>query len=671
MKPSTFYPGIEGLRAIAVMAVIFSHASIPGFSGGFIGVDVFFVISGFLICRLILLEIGLRGKLDLLNFWSRRVRRLLPNAVLLLVVTLAIGFFILPRFMFQNLLEDARMAALQVANYHFASAAVDYFRFDDPPSPLLHFWSLAVEEQFYIVLPISVMLISVVSKSSALRPIGLYFLLTIILSFSTMLYVVASNQPAAFFHSWARAWQLAAGGLVGYLLITRPINWERFLETTNSSFFNATWLGWVGLCSIFGCIFLLDENSRYPGLSALVPTLGAVAVIISIVFTQQSTRLDSMFLSTKPLRWIGERSYSWYLWHWPFIVYAEWISPDTEGIKIWGAVLGVLLGTIAYSFVENPLRHSAQLASFPKRTMYAGIGSIVVILLLTLTASHLSNSTAEVDRIRASAIKDASVDLGLIYQDKCHLDLLSIRQATCEYGVNNAKRRVVLFGDSHAAQWFSGIREAALQEGWSFRSWTKSGCPAMEVDLWDPKRRTTYRECEQWREQIMSSLTGTYSPDLVIISNRSDYVGWLRDPISGQIAGRLQSLELAREGLRRIVGRLISAGVRVVIVKDTPKMMRSYAECFASGGEASCDWSRQKAIPKPWIEVDMLNENFLGKGVELLDLTDRICEPEVCRITKDDDIIWRDNHHLTSSFALKQSDAFRKILANFRESLSK
>jgi peptidoglycan/LPS O-acetylase OafA/YrhL len=658
---SPHHPAIEGLRAIAVLAVVLAHALVPGFSGGFIGVDVFFVISGFLICRLLFDELAREGKIDLIRFWARRMRRLLPNATLVLLAVLLAGLVLVPGFMRAGVAKDITMSALQVSNYHFARTAVDYFAQDDQQSLVLHFWSLAVEEQFYIVWPALLALLCVVVGRHALSVSRWLLVIICVASLAGMLYAITLSQPVAFFHSWSRAWQLGIGGILAIAFNAgvgqaggRLLPWLSVM-------------GWVGLVAIFASIHFLDETMLYPGLPALWPTLAAAAVVAAVTLPRVTSGDDSWgvgkALSAAPLRWLGARSYSWYLWHWPLLILAEAAYPDLAGVRMIGASAALIVAAAMFTFIEDPIRRGERLAIPAGSTLLAGLASILVVVAAAAGFARVPH-TGDANAVTRNALMtDANADLGRNYYDKCHLPVEATKQPDCEYGTRGGKLRVVLFGDSHAAQWFEGLDAAATAEGWTLRSWTKSSCPASDVSIWYPPRRTSFHECDTWRSAQMAALTGPNRPDAVVLSNSLNYTGWLERPgAPGRLLLKGEAEGVMRAGLARTIQTLVDAGVPVIVVRDTPRMIRSIARCYVSAGGSACDLIRERALPRQGGDVEVARAFPPAAGVRLLDLTDRICEPNVCRVVRDGKVIWRDSHHVRANFAKDQSEHFQRLL---------
>lgn len=661
---SKYHPAIEGLRAIAVLSVVLAHALVPGFSGGFIGVDVFFVISGFLICRLLFDEIEREGRIHLVRFWARRVRRLLPNATLTLFAVLLIGIVLIPGYMRAGVGQDVAMSALQVSNFHFALSAVDYFRQDDPQSPVLHFWSLAVEEQFYVVWPALLAMLCGVLGIRAAIFVRLLLVIVCAASMVGMLQAITISQPVAFFHSWARAWQLGIGGLLA-------VAYKAGVGRAGSRFVNPASfaplfgvLGWVGLGVIITSIRVLDESTLYPGMPAMLPTFGTAAILAGVTLPLQKAWGVGVLLTANPLRWLGARSYGWYLWHWPMLIFIEMLYPSLPGVRIVGAAAGLAAACVVFKFVEDPIRRGDLFPMPHMRVLLTGLASILLVVAAAAGFARAPSVGDDLAAARSTTIEEAGADLGRVYQDKCHLDVEATKQPDCEYGKVGGRPRVVLFGDSHAAQWFAALEAAAASEGWSMRSWTKSSCPVNDIRVWYPPRRAAFHECDSWREAIMAELTGPNRPDVVVLSSLQDYTGWLEKPGEpGSLLRKDEAEPIVRAGLERTLRRLVDADVTVIVVRDTPRMIKSFAQCYVGNGGSSCDLIRERALPKPWIDVEVARSFGVNASLRLLDLTDQICEPYVCRLLRDGQLIWRDSHHIRASFAMRQSSYFRRILA--------
>lgn len=635
-----FRKDIEGLRAVSIVSVVLYHVQAPGFSGGFIGVDIFFVISGFLISGLLLDEAAATQRIDLVRFWSRRARRLLPNASLTLLATLALATVIFPTHTRDLLAKEVAAAALYVSNYYFAANAVDYFRAEDALSPVMHFWSLSIEEQFYLVWPVALLVAYRTSRGPAL--VAPMLCAVWLLSFAACVSLVRESQPLAFFHTETRCWQLATGALAAWWLrrggALPPV------------------IGWAGLAGIAGGIAGLDDAMTYPGMLALLPTLCAAAVLAARPTNGWSS--PERLLALPLLQWLGARSYSWYLWHWPVIVFAAALFPASPLAALLALPVSLAIASIVFSRFEDPIRRGRTWPSPPGRSLAGGAAAIAAVLVGSAAFARmpvLGGASAEL----IAALKRAAKDHGPNYADKCHRGYDDTTQPACSYGNRAGAHRVVLFGDSHAAQWFAPVDAAAKAAGWRFDTWTKTSCPSADVTVWYRPRRAPYVACDDWRAAVLAQLTGRQRPDLVLISNFEGYDALVaRD--TGRVEFGAEAEILWDAGLRAVLDRLVEAGIAVVIIRDTPRASKTFAKCLAAGGGAQCDRPRAQAVTD-----GAAHASPTGPGIEVLDLTDRICGPKACPVLKDNMVVYSDYHHLTSSFAATLRSDFDLLLRRY------
>src|SRR5262245_2436769 len=368
-----FRPDIEGLRGIAVLIVVLFHCGIAGFSGGFVGVDVFFVLSGYLITGLLVAEIQKTSKLSLLQFYARRVRRLLPASALTLVVTLLIGAMILAPKELTNAGHAGRAAALYISNVFFDINAGDYFAPNVKSNPLLHMWSLAVEEQFYLFWPLLILLSLRLWRS--MRTLVTVLAGVTIISLGIGVWFTKHGGTFAFYELPARAWEFGIGGLA--VLLPRG--------TLKLPF--GLWLafGWLGILAILGSAhFILGETS-FPGWVALIPAVGTVAALIA--GAEHPRRGVGLVLHSNPLQMLGKLSYSWYLWHWPFLVFSAALLPNISiAGKTAAAALSLAVAGISHRFVEDPIRFHPSLLKRPALSVCLG----AVVTLFSLGAAFLS-----------------------------------------------------------------------------------------------------------------------------------------------------------------------------------------------------------------------------------------------------------------------------------------
>jgi len=351
-QSASFRPDIEGLRGIAILIVVLFHCGVPGFSGGFIGVDVFFVLSGYLITGLLVDEVQKQSKLSLLQFYARRVRRLLPASALTLMLTLLIGAIILSPQELDNTGHAGRATALYVSNIFFDKNAGDYFAPNVKSNPLLHTWSLAVEEQFYLFWPLLILLSLRLWRSMK----GLVIVLSglTIISLGIGVWLTARGGTFAFYELPARAWEFSIGGLARMFPRDRlriPFSW---------------WLafGWLGILTILGSTHLIFGDANFPGWIALIPVLGTVAALIAGI--ECPGRGIGIVLNSDLLQILGKLSYSWYLWHWPFLVFSVALFPNISVTgKTVAAAASLAVAGITHHFVENPIRFHPYLLNVP------------------------------------------------------------------------------------------------------------------------------------------------------------------------------------------------------------------------------------------------------------------------------------------------------------------
>lgn len=365
-----FRPDIEGMRAVAVGLVLLYHGFHAPFTGGFVGVDVFFVISGFLITNLLLHEKARNGGISVSRFYARRVRRILPAATLVVLATVFASYRWLGFIAGNEIAEDAKWAAVFTANIHFGRLGTDYLGSKLPPSPLQHMWSLGVEEQFYLVWPGLFLALVLVVKGARQRK-ALAILLPVIIGSSLAWSVIEtrSNATWAYFSPLTRAWELALGALVAVL-------------ATAVARVRPSWLiELLSLCGIGGIIvsaLVLNSSTHYPGSAVILPVT-STAVLIAAGCANPRT-LVGRALAVRPMQWMGARSYSLYLWHWPFlIIAAEYTGHDLSAIQNTGLLLLALAATaLTYQLVENPVRRAHVLATRTKLTLAIGVVLIIV-----------------------------------------------------------------------------------------------------------------------------------------------------------------------------------------------------------------------------------------------------------------------------------------------------
>lgn len=615
-----FRPDIEGLRALAILLVVGYHAGVPGFSGGYVGVDVFFVLSGYLITWLLVHEVETTGALDFFEFYARRARRLLPAvAALLVVITGASAVLYSP-------LEQLRVAKTAVAtaaylsNVYFAKGAMDYFGAVNETNPLLHTWSLSVEEQFYLVWPLLVFLAHRARGGFSPRRLLGWMTVVAVLSFGLSVYVTATAQPLAFFHSPLRAWEFAAGALG--LLLPR-------LKREGS------WTGLGGLALVLAAAISFSEETSFPGVAALLPVSGTVLILR----TEGAGRLGRV-LGWRPFQEAGRLSYSWYLWHWPVLVLGASVLPAPSlAVRLALVALSLGLAEASYRWVEDPIRHSAFLARRARRSLAMGGVLTACGVLLGLGWLAAATQWTQIPAQRPYAqIRD---DNPAIARNGCHagFEPTTARFLDCAVGPDTA-RTVVLFGDSHAGQWYPVLEDIAETRGWRLIPATKASCPAADAAIHLSTLRRTYHECEAWRDDVFEKIAAL-RPDLVIAVSENDQP-W--GPAEWEA------------GTQRTADALAATSDRVVFLRDTPHPGFDVPACVARAA-----W-RLRGVPVSACTVRDVDASdgaaYAAEraaaarypNVESVDLNGLICPGGACAAERDGMLVYRDDHHLTATF---------------------
>ncbi|HXV05640.1 MAG TPA: acyltransferase family protein [Solirubrobacterales bacterium] len=665
----SFRADIEGLRAVAILAVLACHAGIAWLAGGYVGVDVFFVISGFLITRLLLDEVDRSGTISISRFYARRAKRLLPQAALLLIAVAALSLLVLSPLRGVEISGDIVSSGLYMANWHFAAHAVDYFAQGAEPSPVLHLWSLGIEEQFYLVWPALLLgLVWLGRRRGSVRPIVCVALALLFAGSLTLGIEQTAAQPAwAYFSTFDRAWELALGAalaLLGSVGLPRPL---------------AAVLGWAGLGAIAYAVLAFDAQTSFPGAVALVPTLGAAALIVSGAARRAPAKLSpATALSLPPVRYVGRISYAWYLWHWPALVFAAAIFGPLSALAGIAVVLAALLPTVvSHHLVENPLRHSRRLTSLPSRGLALGaacMASAVVagIMLIhlqptlhTLPAAEAKGALALLReprlQRRATAIRPnplhAGADLPRVYYDGCLTGIEGTASHSCLYGDPHGNSTLVLFGDSHAMQHFPAIQAVAKRNRWRLVVLAKRECTPAEARVRDAVEKREYSQCDVWRQHMLERIEASGGPVTVVLGSDTAYTAY--GPHGEELSGRANAAAL-EAGYVATLKRLRRAGIGAVVVRDTPEAPGSVPSCVSEHMQdlGAC------AFPKEhrWNRSFDLRAARQVPETGLIDVTPEICSGRLCRAVIGSVLVYRDNAHLTATFSRTLSRWFEPAL---------
>ncbi|MGB0064206.1 MAG: acyltransferase family protein, partial [Terracidiphilus sp.] len=526
-----FRPDIEGLRALAILLVIFSHAGLPVFPSGFIGVDVFFVLSGYLITRLLLEEIRTTGRIRFSRFYARRARRLLPAALLLVVAVCLVEAVVINPLEQYRVLKAAFATLLYSSNIYFAHVSESYFNLLSAANPLLHTWSLAVEEQFYLVWPILLLLLTRGRRSARALLSALVALAA--LSFAFCIWCTSHNLMSAFFNSPARAWEFCLGALLALV----P---DAYLHRNQQSY---SWLGACGFAGLLLCAQWIP-SSEFPGFVAIFPALGAMAILLAGAAAPSS--LVPRLLSTQPAQIIGRLSYSLYLWHWPALVIGQQLFPSGSlAVRLAAIAVAAALAALTYWLVENPIRFHPFLLPRPGLTLkLALIAACISIGALGTWRISLLHSA------QYQKFNQVLHDIPTLYLRGCSSELTDPRPRLCSFGETQSPRStVVLFGDSHAAEWFPALEEIAQEQHWKLISLVKPGCTPLKLE--EESWPVMGRVCAEWWRSSIAQIHALH-PDMVIVSCSTIHTEangtLLTDPARWQQAARATFVALSQPG---------------------------------------------------------------------------------------------------------------------------
>lgn len=634
---ANFRPDIEGLRALAVLLVVVAHAGVPGLAGGYIGVDVFFVISGFLITRLLQTEQQRSGSIDVVAFYARRARRLLPAFVLVLGVVLAAIWTVYAPIEQPRLFNSAFATTLYFSNVHYALESTNYMAPAAKLDPLLHTWSLGVEEQFYLAWPFLLLLMAALARRNQgrLSVPALVMGGLMLVSLLATLHLTATRQPLAFFLPFTRAWEFAAGALVAlfaerWLLPGGTL--ARLLARPRA----AAALAGTGLLLVAGSAVLLTAQSAFPGWRAIAPVAGT-ALLILVIPASPAGNPVARLLGLPPLQWLGRLSYGWYLWHWPLLVIGREVLPAPGlGASLALVALALLLAQLSYTLVEHPLRSGALLA---RKVPALGL-ALAVALAGTAAARVLTgHATALADSPRFARLMATQNDVPLIYGADCDRWFYDAALVECVAGNPDARKTVVLLGDSHAGQWFTAVDAIAREHGWRLLVLTKSACPIIDQDFFYPRIGRIFHECRQWKQAALNRIR-ELRPELLIVSNAEHYDFSPADWTAGAA---------------RLLGPMAEASGRLVVLRDTPYPGFSAPSCLARR-----EWNPRFS----WRDCSFdapasLNPDVLAAyrvlaarhaNVTVVDMTPAICPSTPCQLRAGEIVKYRDENHLSDRF---------------------
>ena len=625
---------LDGLRAIAVGLVVLFHTGVPWLPSGFVGVDVFFVLSGFLITSLIVREVWSTRRLDLVGFWARRARRLLPAALLVLAVTAVAYAAVAPAIDVANNRASFPAAALYVSNWVFADQAVDYFAAGEAKSPVLHYWSLSIEEQFYLVWPLLALVIFLLAFRRSRVALAAVSVVTVA-SFAYAVYLAGIDVDVAYFSTFTRAWQLLAGGLVALLVLAPAISGRAL----------PTWLrpaaAVVAPVAVIAIVF--SASSFFPGAtlfgqratlaSSTIATI-ATAVLVAAVWWLPGLA-GTRWLATSPMQWIGRMSYGIYLWHWPIIIVGGLAGLASLHWSVNTAIVVVAataLAAVTYAFIEQPVR----------RIDLRARSRAVIVLVTLLTAAGIV-AAGTWSYLRPPAQISAVVD---------QLDADQQEEAIGEQIAGAATgTKVLLVGDSHAGFWQPALAALAEEQGWQLRSVVRAACPWAKVQPLS-RRTDAPLPCAEELTDPALEVARTFEPDVTILVSRSIQFQALQLP-DGRVVEEPDEewLQTMLDGATEFIDELLQYSQEIVLFEPTPETTKPMVRCVTDENRTSCDRravhvGAHEQILEFFAGLERANPRIIS-----VSLDDVVCPDGRCPALVDGVLTFRDKHHLTTDYA--------------------
>jgi peptidoglycan/LPS O-acetylase OafA/YrhL len=638
-RSDSFRPDIEGLRGIAVLLVVAFHTQVAPWRGGFLGVDVFFVLSGYLITGLLWRELETNGKLDLVGFYARRARRLLPASAVVVAFTVAVGTVLLSPLEQIRYAKTALAVVLYVSNIWFVRQTSNYFAPETETNPLLHTWSLSVEEQFYLVWPALLWIGFRLFRSRT----GLAKFLALISAVSLVvcIWLTQTNQPWAFFGSPARAWEFGLGGIASLLPATLLANRSARVVA-----------GWTSLAVLMGAAALFNPGHGFPGARALIPVLATATLLVA--GAAGSPAGASQLLAHPLLQWFGRLSYSWYLWHWPFLVYGEVFFPRDS---VYGHLLVVGASLVAAFLtcrtIENPIRFNRRLSKRPVLTL--SLAAVLSLLSVSICFLGIRWSQKGAVMPRQRMLLATSEETSRVNSRECMTGFRETDVRECIFGELNANTTVILFGDSHAAHWLPPLEEIAHERKWKLVTILKSACPTADVQVYNPRIERIETECAEWRVAALARIVKS-PPALVVISNSGGYIESANRNSKGGY--NTNSLAAWQAGTQSTLAQLDRSAIPTVVISDIPVQRVDVPICLSRVTahpwypEQWCTSSRADALDPQVFQAEQAGASDLH-NVRLLDFSDAFCDASRCKVEAQGIPIYRDRGHLSSAFALK------------------
>ncbi len=638
---------LEGLRGLAVLLVVCFHAGLPAFSGAFVAVDVFFVLSGFFLTRTLAAQIVADEEIALHELYARRIWRLLPALTVVLLATLASAMLLYAPIDRAAVAGQVAPVSFFAGNLAFAAAGVNYFSAAE--NPLLHTWTLGVEYQLALFFPALVVLLAAAGRRCAgseegearrvivMRTVLNGIALAGVMSFALAVWTNESAPMWAYFGPHTRLWAFCAGGALAFFFAGSH-------QPAPSSGWRGALVQLIGLTAIFVPALLFTRNMPYPGGIALIPVTGSLLVVAG---GASGSTIIGRLLGIRPLAWLGKVSYPWYLWHWPMMVLGAVLFPT---IGPWGkvafALFGLWLAVISQRWIDQASRSALiNRARTGNALMWAaGVGAALAMM------AHLSAKRSEafvagsVHQTFAAARQDR-MDHGCWIRS-----VAEIPAEACAFGDTRSATTLALVGDSHAEHWLGGLDRAGVAHGWRIEAHVMGGCPVSDFSgLVAGATARRFRACAEFREAALARLVRE-RPTAVILSSFDSYIE----------GGEAMSADYHVDefawtvGLRRTYARLADAGIPVIVIRGTPRVPFDVPTCLSRRAAnlplaSDCSFTPDRDFQARARAAQ--DRAALGLDVRFVDFNDLVCNGTRCATDRGGLVVFTDDNHLTASFS--------------------
>ncbi|QAU33082.1 acyltransferase family protein [Janthinobacterium sp. 17J80-10] len=676
-----YRPDIDGLRAIAVLSVVGFHAFPKIFTGGFIGVDIFFVISGFLISTIIFGSLN-RNSFSFVDFYSRRIKRIFPALLLLLTVSLGVGWFVLLPDEYAQLGKHAAAGSGFVSNFVLLAES-GYFDNAAELKPLLHLWSLGIEEQFYIVWPL--ILWWAWKKQFNLLKIAVVVAL---LSFALNIGSISGNAIKAFYSPLTRFWELLAGSVLAYMALVGNsadasirrkflyflpgyLKPDPVVQTCIQKPHNVRALLGAGLV-LAGFIFINKERA-FPGWWALLPVAGSVMLISA----GERSWINRVILSRRPLVWVGLISFPLYLWHWPLLSFARIVEGETPSrpIRVAAVVIAIVLGWLTYRFVEKPLR-------FGKGGQYKTFALLILMALVGIAGYGLHRQAGMPSRAFAPQLDAYLKSIAVPEKSaECFEIPFAFEKRDnwfCRLGAKGAAPKIFAYGDSHALSLVPALDKLGTEANIQIQFTGNSGCPpllgiqSMRGAEWAKKYN-----CQKLNSRIFEHVKNSRIDTVLLVARWTYYTGSVTRPNEFNPVSMNESEESTvvfskasfEHGLQETIAKYRSIGVKVFLVEDNPQQIYDPKDSLKKYRRPSDTLINRLSVSKTehvnnQQSVSKLLKSFEGEMVKTINFDDLLCTDEICPLVKDGQFLYSDDDHLSVTGALHIYPKLRQALSS-------